>query len=468
MKKKILFVISFVLLFAISLFGCGVVNLKDGPDYKDTVYGNGGNAVVKGDYLYFSNAYVDYNTISQGENEYKANNPLKIYGIYRTKLNKQGVVSVNEQGFSQGAELLVPLASGFKNSGIYICDNYLYYTTVYTEFEANGNTDPTKGFLNFERVDLNGENRMELSKKGDFQIGCEYSINYIDGVTYITVLNNEKITVIKSRKGDISKYELASSVKEMAVASQRKNVYGQSVLNFNKYVYYTKMENEEYSLYRKPLTNGKEETLISLSSSEISGLEVKNNRVYFKHDNILKSSSFEENEMPVEYSKLSIVADSSSMGIVDYIALEDTLGYPLDRGVVFVLYTDSGYVLTYKNDNLLHSEKQINILFSVGNDVFYQIAEDNALYSVNLQTKTSKKVITEFTANINEEGDNYTFDFDSERVYFFAKSTKSNGKLNYLHLALLSNNVYKDDSYQSVAQYVGVLRADDVLAEDND
>ena len=24
---------------------------------------------------------VDYNTISQGENEYKANNPLKIYGI---------------------------------------------------------------------------------------------------------------------------------------------------------------------------------------------------------------------------------------------------------------------------------------------------------------------------------------------------------------------------------------------------
>lgn len=467
MKKKILFVISFVLLFAVSLFGCGVVKLNNGPDYKDTVYGNGGNAVVKGDYLYFSNAFVDYNTISQGENEYKANNPLKIYGIYRIKLNKQGAVSINEEGFSQGAELLVPLASGFENSGLYICDKYLYYTTVYTEFEANGNTDPTKGFLNFERVDLNGENRMELSKKGDFQIGCEYSINYIDGTTYITVLNNEKITVIKSKKGDVSKYELASSVKEMAVATQEKLVYGSSESDVNKYVYYTRTNesNDEYSLFRKPLANGKEEPLINLSSYEISGLEVKNNRIYYKQNNYLKSSTFKDNEVAVQYSDISLVSDSS-LGNVDYVILNDSEGYSIDRGVVFVFYTGSEYLLKHNNFNLLTSEKQINLLFSVGNEVYYQIAEDSALYSINIENNTSKKVITEFTANVNEEGDNYTFDYDGDRVFFFAKSTKSNGKLNYLHIALLSNNIYKDDNYQSVAQYVGVLRSDDILVED--
>ena len=63
MKKKFLVLVSILFVFALSVFGCGSFKLSGGPKATDTVYGNGSVAVVKGDYLYFTNAYLDYNNI---------------------------------------------------------------------------------------------------------------------------------------------------------------------------------------------------------------------------------------------------------------------------------------------------------------------------------------------------------------------------------------------------------------------
>lgn len=462
MKKKLLFVFSFIFIFAISLFGCGAISLNGGPNIKDTVYGNGSNAVVKGNYLYFSNAYLDYTSLSQGQNEYNKEE-LKVYGIYRTKLAKNGVVAVDENGNPKNAELLVPLASGFENSGIYICGKYLYYTTVYTEYETGGNTDETKGFLNFERVDLNGQNRKTLSEKGDFKVDCEYSINYVNGTTYITILSDGKITVIRSKNDDTDKYQIASSVSDMCTASQQEIVYNKAEEEVNKYVYYTKTENNKYSLYRKTFANGTEETLINVSSEEITLEAVKNNRVYYKEGNILKSSNFEEDKTSKTYCALSL-SENNENGAVEYIILNDTYGYGLDKGIAVLYYSGSNYYLVLYNGVgtsriLLSNDKQITILFATGNKIFYQITENDALYSVDIANGETKTVISKFSSEL-------AYDFDSERVYFFDTVENSNGKLSYLQIALLNNNIYKNENSESVAQYIGVLDSSDVVKKD--
>ena len=99
MKKKISILCLILCLSLITFFGCGVISLPAGPKYDDAVYGNGGFAVVKGDYLYFANAYIDYNNIGNNDNKFDRDGTMqKNYGIYRTKLNASGVVDVNDKG----------------------------------------------------------------------------------------------------------------------------------------------------------------------------------------------------------------------------------------------------------------------------------------------------------------------------------------------------------------------------------
>lgn len=470
MKKKLLFLVAILFVFTLSVFGCGGATLSGGPSLTDTVYGNGGSAVVKGDYLYFANAYYDYNKLGSNDNKYDRDGQLqKNYGIYRIKLNKNGVVDLNSKGVPTGAELLVPQVGGYEKSGLYICGEYLYYTTPYSGYKQ-GESELTKGLLRFEKIKLNGDDHVILSE-GEYTTECEYSINYVDGNTYITVFSDEKVNVIKSQSnGNKSSYKIASSVVDYCVENQETLKHNKATNNVNKYVYYTKKsDNEKYSLYRKHLNGGAEETLISVSSDEITLEAVKNNRVYFKQANILKSSTFELNADVNVYTNIAIEKDATT-NIVDYIILDDTLGYAQDRGIVAV-YTDSSayylYNYTTNGSQLLHTEsKQINLVLTTGNEVLFQVAEDEKLYSIDfsdVQNINKKVVLNSFSATIGEEESSTTsFDYDGERIFYFAKAADTNEKLNYLHVALLEGNAYKDEGGNSVGHYIGILDSSDI------
>ena len=173
LKKKLLFLVAILFVFTLSVFGCGGAVLSGGPSLTDTVYGNGGSAVVKGDYLYFANAYYDYNNLGSNDNKYDRDGQLqKNYGIYRIKLNKNGVVDLNGNGTPVGAELLVPQVGGYEKSGLYICGEYLYYTTPYSGYKT-GESELTKGLLRFEKSKLNGEDHVILSEGEDYSVGCQ-------------------------------------------------------------------------------------------------------------------------------------------------------------------------------------------------------------------------------------------------------------------------------------------------------
>lgn len=492
MKKKFLWVFAIIIICMSCFFACSPLELSGGPNIEDTVYGNGGTSVVKGNYLYFTNAYKNYNDIEVGENDYD-DDDTKSFAIYRTRLNSSGAVDVDENGNPSGAELLVPLICGYEKSGLYICGDYLYYTTPYSVKFSGGNGETKTGYLRFEKVKLNGKDRTVLSE-GEYTKDCEYNINYINNTTYITIFGkknpsstdtsssenkNADIHVIKSSGGNHKQYEITTSASSYATYLQEDVYYGKNIEEVNKYVYYTKNEDSKYSLYRTSLDGGNRETLINRSLTEIKLVAVKNNRVYYKQDNVLYSSSSFATQDKKTYTTAPI-ADDATTGITDFVILDDSIGSgAVDRGILVVTHNNNLYEVSVRNGvqgsqkkdsfvKLYKGEKQIDLVFTKGSQVFYTIKDDESKilhafdFTGNDNENKHYNVLYNFSTSIDDDSSVSIFDYDFDRIFFFAKVENSNKNLNYLQVALLENNIYKNSDNNSVANYIGVLDASDV------
>lgn len=465
MKKKLMLLFSIVFMCAICLFGCGVAPLSGGPASSDNVVGNGGLAVVKGDYLYFANAYCDYETIKEGENKYDFNSSKKLYGIYRVKLNEDGIVDLDSDGFPLGAELMVPQVGGYSYSGLYIFGDYLYYTTPFT---GNKSGELVKGLITFERINLNRTGHKVLHTMTSYSSDCEYNINCIDNVVYITILDvDSNLVVVKDMGRDnVQVKTIATGIKNLCVFEQTSAVSSQ-LSDVNKYVYYTKEANNVTTLYKKSLVNfNVAEQALMLSPNTLKPVCVKNNRVYFLEDGILKSSTF-DSAAPTVYSSLSVAdssSDSSENSIISYYILNDTYGGGVDRGILAVVNDGSNYVV--KNytptgsEVVFDSEKQQTILYVNGSKIYYKLADDDALYCYNNNTKQNFVVANEFNTTVKDD-ETSVYDFDANRAYYF-ETINSDNQTKYLHVVELSANGYKDADNNPVGHYVGVEDASKV------
>ena len=66
----------------------------DVKNTNETVYGNGGTSVTKGDYVYFVNSYTSYNGLEKNDNN---TGEVTNSAIYRTKLSG-GKVNYDDNG----------------------------------------------------------------------------------------------------------------------------------------------------------------------------------------------------------------------------------------------------------------------------------------------------------------------------------------------------------------------------------
>ena len=471
MKKKISILCLILCLSLITFFGCGVISLPAGPKYDDAVYGNGGFAVVKGDYLYFANAYIDYNNIGRYENKYAEDKEKELYNIYRAKLNDFGLIDLDSNGNPVGVELLVPQVGGFAYSGLYICGDYLYYATPKTEVDGNGKD--VKGLVSFDRVKINGENHETVYNMTSYSSSCSYEIVYIDGVTYLTIFDtNSNLIVVKIQGGNIQKYDgdvndfFAKNVVSYALYNQQNVKYNESLSQVNKYIYYVTKDGNYYNLYRKLLSNANSqaEPLITSSLSEIKVLEVKNDRLYYLEDGILTSSNFEQNSVKKQYSSFTIKTDAESNStneIVSYVIQKDTEGTAIDKGIIATYKDgDGNYVVASLNGSekstlfTKNSEKQVKLLFANGNNVYYKLGDETVLYKYNVLSREEIVVANSFNTSVSDESNN-VFDFDTERVFYFNSVNGSSVK--YLHMAQINQFGYTDSENNFIGHYIGKL-----------
>ena len=466
MKKKFLAVLSFVFMFALVLFGCTSIHLSNGPSLSDTVYGNGGSAVVKGDYLYFANAFIDYNTLNNGDNVYDKKSQFTKYAIYRTKLNSAGRVILNEEGVPETAELLTYNIGGYEYAGLYIFGNYLYYTTPYSNTTSSNETK--KGRVRFERVALDGTAHEIVYKADDYTSECEYKMVYIDGNVFIVYKTKDKeiklISVDTNR--NVKTTSIATSIESYAVFDQKNIDKDNKVSDVNKYIYYVLKENDNYTMYRANFFTKESEVFYRGGSDEIVLKEVRNDRVYYTEGGKLYSRI--DSNLVKKYSDISTTSDSNSVSsISSYLVLDGTLG-SIDRGLVGVLKNDSNYYVTYFNGTYTREieltedkSKTVTLVASQENHFFYQISGDDALYRCDLSldivsgvykldSYSTSKIATKFSATIS---DKTILDFDNYRIFVYEQA--DNSVYNYLTMYMTSADVAYKNGDELVGQYIG-------------
>lgn len=450
MKKYLITLLTCLVCCIFVLSGCGgKATLSGGPATSDKVYGNGGTAVIKGNYLYFANTYTSSDDVDKNENKYGSET---INGIYRTKLNELGNVNVDESGFPTDAELLVEQIGGFEQTNFYIFDNYLYYSTPKSGDDSDGNT--IKGILVFHRIKLDGSNHKELySCKNTI---TDYSMCQIGSTVHIILSNYDSTAktytltnITISSSGKVSSKNLGSdftgvilpegtltadSVESKLFITQAINFEKDGLLTGNKVLSINLSDNKTSNV----LLSGKTYTLLA----------TKNNRLYYNDANNVFSNDFNGTVTQYGanlYTNLLILDDQNGvdMGLVGIYAA----GSSVNQAVFIKQDTHTVSVIADGTTN----SKTYTIHRIYDNQLLY--SDGSGLYMKNIYDGTSITIATSATFST-------VYDIDEGYFFYFANVTDSNAKHTYLHIMKFDEN--------ATGQFLGKLAEDDIVVEDED
>jgi hypothetical protein len=243
--------------------------VKDWPSDRGRVSGNGGSAVMVGNYLYFANGYVSAQSIREG-NDGRGDQSINRFGtaregaIYRVKMAQDGLPTYNFAAYGadrideelstwvNDLELVVPKVAGFERSAMWVFGDYLIYTSPHNNRAPDGalRTD----YLDFFRVDLRGRgNRLLFTAPS----ARDYSVARMnDGKIYLLVHNGDSLVRVNvcTRPGR----ELEISERAVSVALPKVSGYYNDSEHGNvermfsgnmEFVYYTE-EREEDCLFK--------------------------------------------------------------------------------------------------------------------------------------------------------------------------------------------------------------------------
>ena len=459
MKKKLLTIVSCLIIFACILTGCGAKALKGGPSASDTIYGNGGTVVRKGNYLYFANAY---STAAVDENDNKYGKET-LSAIYRVKLNANGLVDTDDNGKVKNVEILAKQIAGFNQSGIYIFGDYIYYATPKSlKVKSDiGSEELLEGLLSFERVKLNGTKHKtvySIKTKGE---DLTYSYNYVDGKVCLTVLNNGKLTTVFS-DGDTK--TIATGVKSVVFPKVETIPAGYRASEFNSYVYYTRtatIAKDGYNgtlLAKKKITGNGRETVLENGTDKT--LEAAfNDRLYFKKDSKLYSTADFNFDTATQYSANSLAG---------YKVVPADNGY--DMGIVGVLNKSIVYYRGLGDyQPLLTTDKTITLLYIQDNSIYYTLGDDT-LYSKVIYKNSYPADEEDIAGTIHSTGiktsvsDTETvYDYEKDYFFYFNTVEDSNGKYKYMHFV---KHFEKDSQGETFEQCIGTLASSDIKKDE--
>ncbi len=146
----------------------------------DNVSSNGGFLVETGDYVYFVNGVAsntDDNTFGE---------------VVKGSIQRLAKSDI-EEGNYRNSQTIVPLVvySGSHDAGIYIYDDYIYYTTPTIEMNADG--EVLNSQLDFKRTSLDGSETMSDYFWQSTDNTVDYRYVEVDGTVYILYAISESL-----------------------------------------------------------------------------------------------------------------------------------------------------------------------------------------------------------------------------------------------------------------------------------
>lgn len=431
MKKKLLSLIIMCIMAVSVLFvGCSPKGLEDNPPEDANVISNGGMTVVKGDYLYFVNGYVDETTLTKDDN--KSGKVIQS-GIYRTKL-VNGNIQKDDDGFLTNCDQVVSKVVGFSNGGFYIFDNYIYYATPYMNLDREGVLQSSR--VEFHRVNINGTQDKTLYVTEKSEDNLDWTMYKVNNTMYIVAYVDSKIYIVNTTNTkDVKILENTTSYAFLDETNyeSKKERTGE----FQKYIYYTRdiATEDNYSGNFKGNIVGKIDIVSGEKTEYQASLEftysivdVKPTQIYYTKTN-------------ASYGGKALLftkdLNSKSWNNADEVKLADNAYsnyYVCDFGLNLVIADDSNGTYLLENGSVTKiSSTQKTVIGMSGDNAYYTVS--NELYTFNIRGEivsgelASSQISSSDITNLitNEK----YWDFDNQRVFVYAEYTSADSSTNY-------------------------------------
>lgn len=454
----------FFLAFTITLTGCGEKGLENNPPLEATVTSNGGMSVIKGDYLYFVNGYVDETSLTKDDN--KAGKVTK-GAIYRTRLDSNEIVK-DKDGFllSDRTDRVVSKVVGFGNGGFYIIDNYIIYATPYMKLSSTGELQTSR--VEFHRVNIDGTEDTVLFVTASAL--SEWSTYKIGDTPYIVAYEGSRLVSVNVKTAKT--VATISDTTSYAILKDEEYGYSDSRTNLPQtHIIYTRGINASQDDVATSSYKGNAVCALNIATGESTTLElgrensytikhVNENTVYYTFTSATQTEACLYKrvlENPGDSALVDFWRDSAEtrltkVGYGNYIFV----GYGNDLIVANDSADDgSTWILegAYAPRQLVASKKDILAVFG---DYAYYINE-NKLFRLNIH-ETKPEPIDAYAENKTTLINNAKFlDFDGMRVYVYAEYTAENGDTNY-YLNYFAEN-FTQDSFEE--RFVGVFENGD-------
>ncbi len=439
--KKFFKVIMAVLVCSVCLLtACGPTGLGNNPAEDLVAIGNGGMAVVKGEYLYFVNGYQDYEEYTDVKNDNKFGTVTRS-GIYRTKL-VDGKVQRDENGFLVEAECVVPQCVGYEYGGFYIVGNYIYYLTPHMENARveGGEKELKNMWADVCRINIDGTNQKRLAYTTSDDGVAKWAVYTIDNKAYIVLHDGSNIISVDGDSGEV--VTMAEGVTSTAFAMKENYTYKTDNLSDSeKYIYYTREYKEGETESGKAgnklcrVEIGKvEEEVVAVGLGQGAGynydiIAAENGYVYYTKvvDNTSVTYAKEVYRKKISdnaseefvcggYNSYIVIKNNSSTSTANNIIAVDSNNYIflVSNGVEKLLYKESAAVTLLGEDN--------------GN-VYYVVS--SKIYTLNYAINDAEPVLISNSDKTYKLNDAKYVDLDGRRLFVYAQYSGEDGTNNY-------------------------------------
>jgi len=432
--KQILLVIT-IAVVAVAMTACGSA-VKSNPKIDDTVYGNGGMQVRKGNYVYFMNGFYGVDEITD-----KTNKDGKVVrgGIYRVELT-DGALPVDEDGNVTGAVRIVSKITCYEFGGFYIYDNYIYYATPNNQKDKSGTL--LKDRVDFYRCKIDGSDNKRIYTTESTYSSVKFNVLKFNkdaktASTYLTILDGSDLISFEFNKGNNKgKTEIAEDVTGVAWSEIANYEYNQSATAFEQTVFFTQATTDTNKISSYNLTTEETKVIVDNNTATYTLKGAVAGKLYYEKalngstvfaGNTL-GSSFENSENIYynnSYSSYFVVGGEQGDFEGGVIATNDS-------GTYFVKSGANG-----ETSRTTITRKKYNILFSNGSKVYVRESAVQ-IYVIDLTDATfeAKEILGSDVEGKNDAS-KYV-DFDGRFITYLATNTVDDTTTYYTHLVDLS------------------------------
>lgn len=449
------------------LTACGPAKLENNPDKNLEAFGNGGLAVVKGEYLYYVNGYQDYTEFTDVRKDNKYGDIVRS-GIYRTKL-VNGKVARDENGFLEDTECVVSHCVGFDKGGFYIVGDYIYYLTPHMENARDENNEKVlkNDWVDICRINIDGTNQKRLAYTTEDDRINAWAVYTIDGKPYVVLHDGTKIVSVDGENGNA--VTMAENVASAVLLEQENFTYGEDNLaDGYKYVYYTReyteddAENGQAGNKLCRVEIGKTEEDADFTICDITNnyelLDFVNGRLYYSK---VKDSSTGSWVKSVYRKAITAGATEEYVcgDYTTYLFLDNQDDSSLTNNVIVVDSNKYMYLIVNGDRSEPIYKASADITFIGADDGKVYFVQEEAIYALDYITADSTPVKLSNSDKTYMLDNSNMIDLDGRRLFVMVEY-KAEDETTHYYL-----NVIDRYDTESESQFVGEFKENETPAE---